>query len=81
MPHPCGRLDLWRACLASALTPHSAPSTWSLTRLVRRQQAFGLVEQEEGARLLNLPFASYTALEGRPEDVVPTFNAFLASLS
>jgi len=48
--------------------------------LVRRHQAFELVEQVEGARLLNLPFASHTVLEDSPEDVFPAFKAFLASL-
>lgn len=49
--------------------------------LVSRRQAFDLVEQVEGARLLNLPFASHTVLEDRPEDILPSFKAFLASLS
>lgn len=52
--------------------------------LVSRRQAFELVEQVEGARLLNLPFASHTVLEDSPEDVLPAFSAFsafIASLS
>lgn len=49
--------------------------------LVSRRQAFELAEQVEGARLLNLPFASHTVLEDSPEDVLPAFRAFLASLS
>lgn len=46
--------------------------------LVSRRQAFELAEQVEGARLLNLPFASHTLLEDSPESVVPAFKAFLA---
>lgn len=49
--------------------------------LVSRCQAFELTEQVEGARLLNLPFASHTVLEDSPEDVLPAFKAFIASLS
>ncbi|AOY95376.1 alpha/beta hydrolase [Cupriavidus sp. USMAA2-4] len=49
--------------------------------LVSRRQAFELVEQVEGARLLNLPFASHTVLEDCPEDVLPALKSFLASLS
>lgn len=49
--------------------------------LVSRRQAFELVEQVEGARLLNLPFASHTVLEDSPEDILPAFKAFVASLS
>lgn len=49
--------------------------------LVSRRQAFDLTEMVEGARLLNLPYASHTVLEDRPEDVLPTFKAFIASLS
>lgn len=48
--------------------------------LVSRRQAFELVEQVEGARLLNLPFASHTVLEDSPEDVLPAFKSFLAGL-
>jgi pimeloyl-ACP methyl ester carboxylesterase len=48
--------------------------------LVSRNQAFELVEQVVGSRLLNLPFASHTVLEDNPEDVVPAFRVFLASL-
>ncbi|CAH1689969.1 Alpha/beta hydrolase [Hyphomicrobiales bacterium] len=47
--------------------------------LVSRRQACDLVEQVEGARLLNLPFASHTVLEDSPEDVLPSLKAFLAS--
>ncbi|MBN8933048.1 MAG: alpha/beta fold hydrolase [Rhizobium pusense] len=49
--------------------------------LVSRAQAFELAEQVEGARLLNLPFASHTVLEDCPEDVLPGFRSFFASLS
>lgn len=49
--------------------------------LVSRAQAFELVEQVEGARLLNLPFASHTVLEDSPEDVLPSLRSFFASLS
>ncbi|QFS39047.1 alpha/beta fold hydrolase [Burkholderia cepacia] len=49
--------------------------------LVSRRQAFELVEQVEGARLLNLPFASHTVLQDSPEDVLPAFATFLSSLS
>lgn len=49
--------------------------------LVSRRQAFDLAEQVEGARLLNLPFASHTVLQDSPEDVLPAFKAFVASLS
>lgn len=49
--------------------------------LVSRRQAFELAEQVDGARLLNLPFASHTVLEDSPEDVLPAFKAFIASLS
>lgn len=49
--------------------------------LFSRRQAFELVEQVEGARLLNLPFASHTVLKDSPEDVLPAFKAFIASLS
>lgn len=47
--------------------------------LVSRSQAFELVEQVAGSRLLNLPFASHTVLEDDPEAVLPAFKAFLAS--
>ncbi|AZQ56177.1 alpha/beta fold hydrolase [Burkholderia cenocepacia] len=49
--------------------------------LVSRRQAFELVEQVEGARLLNLPFASHTVLEDSPEDVLPAFETFLSRYS
>ncbi|WP_258127432.1 alpha/beta fold hydrolase [Achromobacter anxifer] len=49
--------------------------------LVSRHRTFELVDQVTGARLLNLPFASHTVLEDRPEDVVPALKEFIASLS
>lgn len=49
--------------------------------LVSRRQAFDLAEQVQGARLLNLPCASHTVLEDRPEEVLPAFKAFIASFS
>ncbi|MCL4065810.1 alpha/beta hydrolase [Pseudomonas sp. GX19020] len=49
--------------------------------LVSRAQAFELAEQVEGARLLNLPFASHTLLEDSPEDVIPALRSFIASQS
>lgn len=49
--------------------------------LVSRAQAFDLAEQVEGARLLNLPLASHTVLEDSPEDVLPAFRSFFASLA
>ena len=48
--------------------------------LVSRSQAFELVEQVKGARLLNLPFATHTVLENSPEDVVPALKAFVSNL-
>lgn len=45
--------------------------------LVSRAQAFELVERVEGARLLNLPFASHTVLSDRPKDVLPSFIGFI----
>ncbi|RMH94930.1 alpha/beta hydrolase [Lysobacter pythonis] len=48
--------------------------------LVSRRQAFELVEQVEGARLLNLPFASHTVLEDSPGEILPALKALLASL-
>ncbi len=48
--------------------------------LVSRRQAFDLTERVRGARLLNLPFATHTVLEERPDDVVPALKAFLSSL-
>jgi valacyclovir hydrolase len=47
--------------------------------LVSRKQAFELAERVEGARLLNLPFASHTVLEEQPEAVLPAVQAFLAA--
>lgn len=47
---------------------------------VSRQQAFDLAEQVEDTRLLNLPFASHTVLEDKPEEVVPANQAFIARL-
>lgn len=41
--------------------------------LVSRRQAFEMAEQVEGARLLNLPFASDTVLEDLPEQVLPAY--------
>lgn len=49
--------------------------------LVTRRQAFELAERVEGARLLNLPFASHTVLEDSPEQVLPALKAFIASLA
>ncbi|WP_266065421.1 alpha/beta fold hydrolase [Brucella intermedia] len=49
--------------------------------LVSRGQAFELAEQVEGAHLLNLPFASHTVLEDCPEDFLPGFRSFFASLT
>lgn len=46
--------------------------------LVSRRHAFDLAEQVEGARVLNLPFASHTVLEDDPEAVLPAVRAFLA---
>ncbi len=48
--------------------------------LVSRTQAFELAERVEGARLLNLPFASHTVLEDSPADVLPAFIGFIATL-
>lgn len=45
--------------------------------LVSRQQAFELAQQVEGARLLNLPFASHTVLEDAPADVLPALTSFM----
>ncbi|MDH4992336.1 alpha/beta hydrolase [Aquamicrobium lusatiense] len=49
--------------------------------LVSRRQGFDLVEQVEGARLLNLPFAAHTVLKDSPEDVLPALKAFFSSVS
>jgi pimeloyl-ACP methyl ester carboxylesterase len=46
--------------------------------LVSRRQAFDLVERVEGARLLNLPFASHTVLEDKPEDLLPSLTEFIS---
>ncbi|MBU4528434.1 MAG: alpha/beta hydrolase [Hoeflea sp.] len=48
--------------------------------LVSRKQAFELVERIEGARLLNLPFASHTVLEDSPADVLPFVASFIAGV-
>lgn len=45
--------------------------------LVSREHAFELAERVEGARLLNLPFASHTVLEDNPTDVLPALTVFL----
>lgn len=45
--------------------------------LVARAQAFELAEQVEGARLLNLPFATHSVLEDAPEDVFPALIRFI----
>ncbi len=45
--------------------------------LVSREHAFELAEQVEGARLLNLPFASHTVLEDNPTDVIPAIIGFI----
>lgn len=46
--------------------------------LVSREHAFELAERVEGARLLNLPFASHTVLEDRPMEVLPALASFIA---
>ncbi|MFN4099268.1 MAG: alpha/beta fold hydrolase [Pararhodobacter sp.] len=46
--------------------------------LVSRTQAFELAERVEGARLLNLPYASHTVLEDAPADVLPSLVSFIA---
>ena len=45
--------------------------------LVSREHAFELAERVEGARLLNLPFASHSVLEESPMDVLPPLTAFI----
>lgn len=46
--------------------------------LVSRTQAFELAGHVEGARLLNLPFASHTVLQDDPLAVLPALKAFIA---
>lgn len=46
--------------------------------LVSRRQAFELADLVEGARLLNLPFASHTVLEDSPMDVLPALMRFIS---
>lgn len=48
--------------------------------LVSRQHALELAEQVEGARLLNLPFASHTVLEDDPAPVVPAIRQLMDSV-
>lgn len=48
--------------------------------LISRRQAFELAEQVEGARLLNLPYATHAVLKDSPEDVLAAFKAFVSSL-
>lgn len=48
--------------------------------LVSRRQAFELAERVEGARLLNLPFASHTVLEDSPMDVLPALAGFISGV-
>lgn len=48
--------------------------------LVSRGQAFDLAERVEGARLLNLPFASHTVLEDSPLDVLASLTSFMAGV-
>lgn len=48
--------------------------------LVSRRQAFELAQEVAGARLLNLPFASHTVLEERPEDILPALEAFVSTV-
>ncbi|WP_227268608.1 alpha/beta fold hydrolase [Roseobacter weihaiensis] len=45
--------------------------------LVSRAHAFALAERVEGARLLNLPFASHTVLQDTPTDVLPALTGFI----
>ncbi len=49
--------------------------------LVSRRQAFDLAERVEGARLLNLPFASHTLLEDRPNETLPALTDFISGVS
>ncbi len=44
---------------------------------VSRAQAIELAEQVDGARLLNLPYASHSVLEDSPEDVLPALTRFI----
>jgi pimeloyl-ACP methyl ester carboxylesterase len=46
--------------------------------LVSRRQAFELAELVEGARLLNLPFASHTVMEDSPEEILPALDSFIS---
>lgn len=48
--------------------------------LVSRRHAFELAEQVDGARLLNLPFATHTVLEDKPADVLPALTGFIARM-
>lgn len=48
--------------------------------LVSRRQAFELTEHVQGARLLNLPFATHSVLEDDPSQVIPALDAFLSSV-
>lgn len=48
--------------------------------LVSRREAFELVERVEGARLLNLPFASHTVLEDSPAEVLPALGRFVSGV-
>ena len=47
--------------------------------LVSRAQAFELVQQVKGARLLNLPFAGHSLLEEAPKDAFPAITRFIAA--
>ncbi|WP_187307370.1 alpha/beta fold hydrolase [Serratia ureilytica] len=49
--------------------------------LVSREQAYGLVEQVTGARLLNLPFGSHTIIEDCPEDIISSLKTFITNLN
>lgn len=45
--------------------------------LVSRAQAFELAERVDGARLLNLPFATHTVLEDDPTEILSTLTSFI----
>ena len=45
--------------------------------IVSREHAFELAQRVEGARLLNLPFASHTVLEDDPTDILPALKGFI----
>ncbi len=45
--------------------------------VVSRDQAVGLAEQVEGARLLNLPYADHFLLEEIPEEILPALTRFM----